>query len=76
MPSKARSPQRQSRLYTVRESCTVKLKMLQDEVNLMVDNPMMIPGNENGLFDRIEDKLAEMHEYMGILTVLDTYFEE
>ena len=50
--------------------------MLQDEVNLMVDNPMMIPGNENGLFDRIEDKLAEMHEYMGILTVLDTYFEE
>ena len=56
--------------------CTVRLKMLQDEVNLMVDNPMMVPGNENSLFDQIEDKLAEMHDYMGILTVLDTHFEE
>jgi hypothetical protein len=70
------SPQRQSRLYTVREKCTVQLKMLEDEVRLMVDNPMMIPGNENGLFDRIEDKLAEMHEFQGILTVLDTYFKD
>ena len=70
------SPQRQSRLYTVRESCTVRLKMLEDEVRLMVDNPMMVPGNENSLFDQIEDKLAEMHDYMGILTVLETYFEE
>ena len=48
--------------------------MLEDEVRLMVDNPMMVPGNES-LFDQIEDKLAEMHEYMGILTVLETYFE-
>ena len=70
------SPQTQSRLYTVREHCTVQLKMLQDEVNLMVSNPMMVPGNENSLFDQIEDKLAEMHEILGILTVLDTYFKD
>lgn len=70
------SPQRQSRLYTIREMCTVRLKMLEDEVNLMVDNPMMVPGNENSLFDQIEDKLAEMHDFQGILTVLETYFEK
>ena len=70
------SPQRQSRRYTIREMCTVRLKMLEDEVNLMVDNPMMVPGNENSLFDQIEDKLAEMHDFQGILTVLETYFEK
>jgi hypothetical protein len=50
--------------------------MLKEEVNIILDHPTMIPGNDNSYFLDIEDKLAEMHEYMGILTVLDTYFEK
>ncbi len=70
------SPQRQSRLYTVREHCTSHLNMLKEEVNIILDHPTMVPGNNNSYFHDIEDKLAEMHEYMGILTVLETYFEK
>ena len=50
--------------------------MLKEEVNIILDHPTMVPGNSNSYFHDIEDKLAEMHEYMGILTVLDTYFEK
>ena len=67
--------ERQSRLDAVREHCTSHINMLKVEVEMMVDNPIFVPGHD-GYFHNIEDKLAEMHEYMGILTVLDTYFEE
>jgi hypothetical protein len=68
------SPQRQSRLYTIKEHCKSHLNMLKAEVDIMVDNPIFVAGH-SGYFKEIEDKLAEMHEYEGILTVLERHFE-
>jgi hypothetical protein len=69
------SPQRQSRLYAVREHCKSHINMLKEEVNIMVDNPIFVAGHV-GFFKEIEDKMAEMHEYEGILTILERYFDE
>jgi hypothetical protein len=49
--------------------------MLKEEVNIMVDNPIFVAGHA-GFFKEVEDKLAEMHEYEGILTILERYFDE
>lgn len=70
------SPQRQSRLYSVKENCKSRLNMLKAEVDIMVDNPIFVAGHGGDFFKEIEDKLAEMHEYEGILTVLERYFEK
>lgn len=67
------SPQRQSRLYAVSEHCRSHINMLKEEVNLMVDNPIFVAGH-SGYFKEIEDKLAEIAEYDGILQALDTHF--
>ena len=68
------SPQRQSRLYAMREHCKSHISMLTEEVNIMLDNPIFVAGH-SGYFKEVEDKLAEMHEYEGILTVLERYFD-
>lgn len=73
MPS---SPQRQSRLYTIREHCTSHINQLKAEIDMMIDHPMMILGNDNSYFRDIEDKMDEMHSYEGILTILERYFEK
>ena len=69
------SPQRQSRLYSVREHLTSHINQLKAEVDMMVDHPIMLPGNDYSYFRDIEDKLDEMHSYEGMLTVLEKYFE-
>jgi hypothetical protein len=69
------SPQRQSRLYAIREHCKSHIGMLKEEVNIMLDNPIFVAGH-SGYFKEVEDKLADIHDYQGILTVLETYFND
>lgn len=70
------SPQRQSRLYAVREHCTSHINQLKAEIDMMIDHPMILPGNDHNYFRDIEDKMDEMHSYEGILTILERYFEK
>jgi hypothetical protein len=47
--------------------------MLKEEVNIAVDNPIFVAGH-SGYFKEIEDKLAQIAEYQGILEVLEKEF--
>jgi hypothetical protein len=47
--------------------------MLKEEVNIAVDNPIFVAGH-SGYFKEIEDKLAQIAEYKGILEVLKEEF--
>jgi hypothetical protein len=67
------SPQRQSRLYALKEHVTSHIAMLKEEVNIAVDNPIFVAGH-SGYFKEIEDKLAQIAEYKGILEVLKEEF--
>ena len=67
------SPQRQSRLYAIREHCQSHITMLKEEINMAIDNPVFVAGH-SGYFKEIEDKLAQIAEYQGILGVLEKEF--
>ena len=67
------SPQRQSRLYAIREHCQSHITMLKEEINMAIDHPVFVAGH-NGYFKGIEDKLAQIAEYQGILEVLEKEF--
>jgi len=44
--------------------------MLVEEANLLLDNPVGIPQHTD-YFKSVEDKVAEIAEYEGILTALN-----
>jgi hypothetical protein len=73
MPKEA-SPQRQSRLYAITEHCKAHILMLKEEVNLMVDHPVGVAGHTSYLSD-VENKLAEIAEFKGMLDVLQNEFK-
>ena len=64
------SPQRQSRLYAVTENCRAQILLLTEEINTLVDNPV---GGTSYLMS-VEDKLAELAEFRGMLNVLENEF--
>ena len=68
------SPQRQSRLYAVTESCRARLLVLKEEVSLFIDHPVGVSGHTSFLSD-VEDKLAEMSELQGILDIIEKEFK-
>ena len=40
------SPQRQSRLYAIKEHCKAEIKMLtKEEINLILNHPVFVPGH-------------------------------
>ena len=67
------SPQRQARLYAMREHYRSHILMLVEEVNLFLDNPVGVAGHPD-YFKGIDDKVCEIAEYRGMIDVLDKYF--
>ena len=70
----AKSPQRQSREYSIKSHCEAHIAMLKEEVNIALDHVVFVTGHGNGYFKEIEDKLAEIAEYQSILDVLEKEF--
>ena len=68
------SPQRQSRLYAIEEHCRAHILMLKEEVSLFIDHPVGVSGHASFLKD-IEDKLAEIAEFQGMLDVIEKEFK-
>ena len=66
------SPQRQARLTALRAHVEAHILMLVEEVNLFLDNPVGVPGHPD-YFKSVEDKIAEIAEYEGILTALNRF---
>jgi len=69
----ANSPQRQARIYAMREHLNAHILMLTEELNLFFDHPVGIAGHPD-YFKSVEDKLCELAEYHGALDALQTYF--
>ena len=69
------SPQRQARIYAMREHLNAHILMLTEELNLFFDHPVGIAGHSD-FFKTIEDKLCELAEYQGALDALHQHFME
>ena len=69
------SPQRQARIYAMREHLSAHILMLTEELNIFFDHPVGIAANAD-YFKTIEDKLCELAEYQGALDALQSTFKE
>lgn len=69
------SPQRQSRIYAMREHLNAHVLMLKEELDLLFSHPVAVAGHTD-YFKSIEDKLCELAEYQGALDALQTHFKE
>ena len=69
------SPQRQSRIYAMREHLSAHILMLKEELNIFFDHPVGISANAD-YFKTIEDKICELAEYQGALDALQSHFKE
>ena len=68
------SPQRQARIYAMREHLSAHILMLTEELNIFFDHPVGISANAD-YFKTIEDKLCELAEYKGMLETIETEFD-
>jgi hypothetical protein len=68
------SPQRQARIYAIREHLNAHVLMIKEELELFFDNPVGVAGHPN-YFQSIEDKVCELAEYEGALDALQRHFE-
>ena len=68
------SPQRQSRLYTIREHAQAEIAMTKEEVEMAINNPIFIPGH-TGWHKEVEDLLVRIAEYEAIIDVIERHFK-
>ena len=66
------SPQRQARLYAIKAHIEAHILKLTEEINIMLDHPVGVAGKESYL-EAIEDKVADLAEYEGMLTALNRF---
>ena len=69
------SPQRQARIYAMREHLNAHVLMLTEELNIFFDCPVGIFA-EKSYFEAIEDKLCELAEYKGMLETIEKEFDK
>lgn len=69
------SPQRQSRLYSIREHAKAEIAMAVEEVEMAINNPIFVAGH-TGWHKDIEDVLLRIAEYESIVEMVDKYFAD
>jgi hypothetical protein len=67
------SPQRDSRLYSVRSLIESNILVLKEETNLLLDHVVGVAGNKS-FIDEIEDNIAQIAEYRSMLDTIETEF--
>ena len=67
------SPQKQSRLYTVREHARSEIAMAKEEVEMAINHPIFVL-NHTGWHRDIEDLLLKIAEYESIIDTVDKHF--
>jgi len=68
------SPQRQARVYAIREHFKAHILMLKEEVEVFLNNPVGVAGHPD-FFKSIEDKVCEIAELEGAIESLDRHFK-
>ena len=69
------SPQRQSRLYAIKEHAKAEISLLKEEINIFLDNPVGVAGHTNPLSD-ITDMIDKIAVQQGIIDTIEKYFEK
>ena len=68
------SPQRDSRLYAIKEHALAEIQLLKEEINIFLNNPMFIAGHSNPLSD-VTDMLERISVQQGIIDVIEKEFK-
>ena len=68
------SPQRDSRLYAIKEHAQAEIQLLKEEINIFLNNPMFIAGHNNPLSD-VTDMLERISVQKGIIDVIEKEFK-
>ena len=69
------SPQRDSRLYSVKSLIESNILVLKEETNLLLDHVVGVAGNKS-FIDEIEDNIAQMAEYRSMLDTIEKEFND
>ena len=67
------SPQRQSRIYALREHAKGHIAKYKEELNILLDHPV---GHSGDILNKMMDNLEEMARYEEHLAMLDRHFKE
>ncbi len=68
------SPQRDSRLYAIKEHALAEIQLLKEEINIFLNNPMFVAGHNNPLSD-VADMLERISVQQGIIDVIEKDFK-
>ena len=71
----AKSGLSKGRVYALQQHLAAHVAMLEEELTLMFDSPVVIPSHTD-YFSAVEDKICELAEYQGALDVLESKFKE
>ena len=69
------SPQRQSRLYSVKSLIESNILVLKEETNLLLDHVVGVVGHKS-FIDEIEDNIAQIAEYRSMLDTIEKEFND
>lgn len=69
------SPQKQSRLYSIKEHARAEIALAKEEVGMAINHPIFVPGH-TGWHKDIEDLLLKIAEYESIVDMVEKHFEE
>ena len=67
------SPQKQSRLYTIREHARAEIAIAKEEIEMAISHPIFVAGH-TGWHKDIEDLLLKISEYEAIIDTIDKHF--
>ena len=68
------SPQRDSRLYAIKEHALAEIQLLKEEINIFLNNPMFMAGHTNPLSD-VTEMLERISVQQGIIDVVEREFK-
>ena len=68
------SPQRDSRLYSVKSLIESNILVLKEETNLLLDHVVGVVGHKS-FIDEIEDNIAQIAEYRSMLDTIEKEFD-
>ena len=74
-PDHRRSGLSKGRIHALEKHLEAHVAMLEEELNLMFDSPVVIPSHTD-YFKAVEDKICELAEYQGALDQIEHKFKE
>lgn len=68
------SPQRQARLYAIKQHAEAEIALLKEEVDIFLNNPVGVASHQNPLSD-VTDMIDKIAVQQGIIDVIEKEFK-